>query len=175
MPIDLSNPHADTSQMFQQMPEKRRGGMFGGGGKFGLKEAIAFGLAGFMSRRNPAIIQGLMGMMGQRQQDEREDHQYERHMADQKNLWMEQQQWKLQHPDAPDIVQRIQALDGIQPGLGKTYAQNYAQNGGGLGTIFKDPATGQQYMPQQMPPLGVEMDDPRKAGGAGQSGPLTFR
>lgn len=47
-------------------------GMFGGGGKFGLKQALAFGLAGLVARRNPALLQGLMGAMMQRQREEAE-------------------------------------------------------------------------------------------------------
>jgi len=60
--------------------------------------------------------------------------------------------YKLAHPDTPDITQRVQALNALKPGLGDTYAQNYAANGGGLGPLITNPVTGQQYSTKPMAP-----------------------
>jgi hypothetical protein len=53
-----------------------------GGGKFGWKEALMGALAGFMARRNPAAVQGLMAMMQQKQSSQREEQQYQRRRGD---------------------------------------------------------------------------------------------
>lgn len=83
-----------------QIPDmKPQGGMFGGG-KFGWKQAIAFGLAGFMARRNPALMQGLMAMMQQKQDRQDAEADYQRRRGDQQQDWLARQQWGLDHPEA---------------------------------------------------------------------------
>ena len=151
------------------MPAPATGGMFGGG-KFGLKEALAFGLAGLVSRRNPGLMQGLMQALMEKQRMAADQYQHQQDRQQNLQDQMALYDYKAQHPDTPDIAQRIATLNSIKPGLGDTYAQNYAQNGGGSMIQFVDPATGQRYaMPQSanLPPIGTIVDDPRKAGGAG--------
>ena len=162
-----------TTQFNLPQPKKGGGGMFGGGGKFGLKEALAFGLAGFMARRNPMLLQGLMGSMMQKQQGEQEDQRYQRQREDgltdyRAKLGIQQE---FAQPEMPSFAKDLMAA-GYQPGtpdfnrLYGQYVQQRAQSGGSLlGNLFKDPATGQQYMPGNLPPLGEEIDDPRKQGG----------
>jgi hypothetical protein len=158
MPVDVSQ--------FTQLPQmKPKGGMFGGGD---WKQALAAALSAWSAARgNPAGQIGLQ-MLNQRLGQKREDQQYEQRRQAELQDYGEKLKMQAQYakPNIPDIQERIQVLESIKPGLGKTYAQNYAQNGGGLGSIFRDPATGQAYMmPQGLPPLGEEMDDPRKQGG----------
>lgn len=57
---------------------KPQGGMFGGG----LKQALAFGLAGLVSRQNPMLLQGLMQASMMRQRQQLEESQYQRHRQD---------------------------------------------------------------------------------------------
>lgn len=162
LPVDVSQ--------FTQLPQvKPKGGMFGGGD---WKTALAAALAGYAAGGgNPAAAQTLQALhmnRMQKQRQEQDEQQYQRQRSDgladyRAKLGIQAEYAK---PDIPDIMERIQVLESIKPGLGKTYAQNYAQNGGGLGSIFRDPATGQAYMmPQGLPPLGEEMDDPRTQGG----------
>jgi hypothetical protein len=82
--------------------------------------------------------------MYQQEQAAREQ-EYQQHRQDSYTDALKLYDYKREHPETPDIVSRVDALNTLKPGLGDTYAQNYAQNGGGLGTIFKDPATGQSY------------------------------
>jgi hypothetical protein len=145
-------------------------GMFGGG-KFGLKEALAFGLAGLVSRHNPMLLQGLMGAAMQKRQQAMQEQQYGQRREDDFQDYVRKEAWKQEHaqPQVPDIQERINVLNGITPGLGETYARNYAASGGSpFGPMFTDPASGQRYMmgPQQgLPPIGSVVADPRKQGG----------
>ena len=164
--LDFGPAPAVLSQGFT-MPPAPTGGMFGGG-KFGLKEAIAMGLAGFVSRRNPQLLQGLMQALLYKQKMQADEQQYQRERQDKRDEFTFEQDYKAQHPDMPDIAQRIATLNGIEPGLGSTYARNYANNGGGSMIQFVDPATGQRYGMSpgaNLPAIGTVMDDPRKAGG----------
>lgn len=50
--------------------------------------------------------------------------------------------WALQHPKPQgpsDLQQRVEYLNSSQPGLGNTYAQNYAANGGGAPQFITTP------------------------------------
>jgi len=80
-------------------------------------------------------------MQAQRQrQQELADEQ--RKAAQGYATWTAQQDYKRQNPDTPDIVERMQALDGVEKGLGATYARNYAANGGGIGAPVTIPGQG---------------------------------
>jgi hypothetical protein len=107
---------------------KPSNGMFGGG-KFGWKEALMGALAGFMARRNPAAVQGLMAMMQSKQSAQREEEQYQRRRGDSLEDWKAQQQFKIDHPEAvnndtvADYNFRVQTL-------GKDAADEWLRNQG---------------------------------------------
>jgi hypothetical protein len=173
-------PQIDSPQI--QMPQaKPKGGMFGGGGKFGIKEAIAFGLAGLVARRNPMLLQGLMGGMMQKQNSQREDEQYQQRRNDGMEDWIAQQSWKLanEQPDQTGYAKDLIAA-GIQPGtpqfqqLYGQYVQSKAATGGGLGALFKDPATGQNYQLPQQPLPQTLSDADWNAGGPAAPPPASF-
>ena len=68
--------------------------------------------------------------------------------------------YKAQHPGPTDLSQRITELNAYKPGLGDTYAQNYAQNGGGVPQIANVPGVGMVAIPRNSAPNAP-------AGGAG--------
>lgn len=78
-----------------------------------------------------------------------------------------------------DLEERVRYLDSFRPGLGGTYAENYAANGGGAPQIVTTPK-GTFAIPRAavtggvpaMPKIGEVIDDPRR-GGAGAS-PRSF-
>jgi hypothetical protein len=73
-------------------------GMFGGG-KFGLKEAIAAGLAGFVSRKNPMALQGLMQALMLRQKQKQDEYNYNRERQDKRADFTFEQDYKAAHPE----------------------------------------------------------------------------
>jgi hypothetical protein len=175
-PVPLSGMGGESPSSLREQPIslpmpqiQPRGGMFGR--KFGVGQAIVAALNGYLASRGNPVGMANMQMMQQMAQQRREEQQYEQRrqqaLQDQMSLY----DYKAAHPDMPDIQQRIAVLNGIKPGLGDTYAQNYANNGGGSMIQFVDPATGQRMMLPQpgqgMPAIGTVMDDPRKAAGAG--------
>lgn len=78
----------------------KTGGMFGGG-KFGLKEALAFGLAGLVSRQNPQLIQGLMQTLMLRQKQQQDEAQYQQHRGDELTDYAKKQQIEQQYATPP--------------------------------------------------------------------------
>ena len=155
---------------FSAMPSPfaPQGGMFGGGGKW--QNALLAAVAGFMARRNPGVANNLLGglqdaqIMKQKMQQAALQRQQD--IQDKRDEFTFEQDYKSAH-DTPDLQQRINVLNGIDPSLGAQYAKNYAANGGGSMIQVVDPATGQKYvMPQpQLPAIGTVIDDPRKLGG----------
>lgn len=67
-------------------------------------------------------------------------------------LWQAQQQYKAAHPEPTDLSQRIAELNAYKPGLGNTYAENYANNGGGLPQVMNVPGVGLVSVPRQQAP-----------------------
>ena len=108
--------NVDPSMMQTGTVTPNKGGMFGGG-KFGVKEALAFGLAGLVSRRNPALLQGLMGMVMQRQRDAQEAAQYQQHRQDELSDYGEKLKLQSQYKQ-PEYGEFERALigKGVQPG-----------------------------------------------------------
>ena len=143
-------------------------GMFGGGSK--LQNALLAAVAGFMARRNPSVsnnlINGLQSAMELKQRIALAQQQRQQDNQDKRDEFTFEQDYKNAH-DTPDLQQRIDVLNQVDPTLGPQYARNYAANGGGAMIQMVDPATGQKYiMPQpQLPAIGSVMDDPRKTGG----------
>ena len=78
-------------------PISAPGGMFGGG-KFGLKEAIAAGLAGFVARRNPMAMQGIMQALMMRQKQKQDEYQRQQDRADKFSDFKTQYDYELAHP-----------------------------------------------------------------------------
>jgi hypothetical protein len=129
---------------------QKPGGMFGGGGKFGLKEALAFGLAGLVSRHNPMLLQGLMGAVMQRQKQQQDDQDYQRHRTDALTDYEAQQKIDQQYPTTPAPTEYERALQasGIKPGT-----PEWAQHMGSFVNMrenppftYVDPSTGAVMM-----------------------------
>jgi hypothetical protein len=72
--------------------------MFGGGGNFGWKEALAAGLAGFVSRQNPMALQGLMQALMARQRQKQDEYDYNRQRQDKRDDFTFEQDYKAAHP-----------------------------------------------------------------------------
>jgi hypothetical protein len=163
-PMDIGQ--IPTTQFNIPQP-KPRGGMFGGGGSkvlSAIAEALAAYSAGMGNPGGMAVLQGMNHRRMQKHQGEQDEQQYQRQRMDSRDDYL----WKQQNtpPQVPDLQERINVLDSLRPGLGMTYAEKYAQSGGSpFAGLFTNPADGQQYMRPNLPPLGEEMDDPRKQGG----------
>jgi hypothetical protein len=165
-----------TTQFNIPAPKPRGGGMFGGGGKKALSviaEAMAAYAAGMGNPGGMAVLQGMNHRRQSAADAEAQEQQYQRQredgLADYSEKLRIAQEFK--GPDYPAFAQDLIAA-GHQPGspefnrLYGQYVQQRAQSGGTLlGNLFKDPSTGQQYIPGSLPPLGQEMDDPRAQGG----------
>jgi hypothetical protein len=142
------------------------GGMFGGGGKFGIGQAIVAALNGYLAsqpggagevgRNNIQMMQ--QGFANKRQQAQAMA-QHQQEMQDQIALHQANRDYDVSHAPPPDIQDRIDVLNKIDPTLGATYARNYAQNGGGLGPMITNPVTGQQMMPAGRAPAQAPPDE----------------
>jgi hypothetical protein len=158
-------PHSPIQSLLEA-PKMKKRGMFGG-----VSIDPAAGLAGFLAGLgNPAGQMALQAIHQRRMMEQQQAlaaQQYAQDRQDKRDDFLFEQDYRAQHPGVPDISQRIAVLNQIRPGLGDTYAQNYAQNGGGLGSIFKDPSTGQSYTinPQAGPQPGAVEDGYRFKGG----------
>jgi hypothetical protein len=173
LPLDPSINAAPLQSLYAPTPQipteiASRGGMFGGNAQMALMAAIS----GLMARRHPQVSQMMQNMLQMRQQQALAQQERQQGIQDDFTKFKQQYDYKLANPapDVPDIQERIDTLNKISPGLGDTYAQNYARNGGGSMIQFVDPATGQRYAmpspaPTTLPPIGSVIDDPRKAGG----------
>jgi hypothetical protein len=113
-----------------------------------------------------ANMQMMQNVFAQRQQAALAAQQRQQSIQDKRDEFTFEQDYKNAH-DTPDLQQRIDVLNQVDPALGPQYARNYAANGGGSMIQVVDPSTGQRYiMPQpQLPAIGSVMDDPRKTGG----------
>jgi len=112
-----------------------------------LSRAIAGYLAGI---GNPAGVQALQALneMRDRQQAARDAAaQHQQQIQDEMSVHAANRNYDITHAPPPDIQDRIDVLNKIDPNLGATYARNYAANGGGMGPILTNPLTGQQMMP----------------------------
>lgn len=73
----------------------------------------------------------------------------QRETATRYGLWEAQQAYKAAHPDPTDLSDRVGYLNALKPGLGNTYAENYASNGGGLPQVMNVPGVGLVSVPRQ--------------------------
>jgi hypothetical protein len=130
--MDLANPQVASilsapPLQADNLPQfKKPSGMFGGG-KFGLKEALAFGLAGLVSRQNPMLLQGLLGAVMQRQKMQQEDQQYQRERADKNTDWRSQYDYEIAHPK-PVNNDTSADYDYIASKLGPDAAQQFLRS-----------------------------------------------
>lgn len=91
-------------------------------------------------------------MLAQRQEQATQVAAEQRRQAAQFSTWQQQQEYKSAHPDpvAPSALERNYGfLEGQQNGLGRTYAQNFANNGGGAPQIMNIPGVGVVSVPRQ--------------------------
>jgi hypothetical protein len=151
----MPNPLLPAQQrgQFVNVPQApQSGGMFGGGRvSIDLSRALAGYLAGIGNPAGVQTLQGLNSLRQQQMQHQLDLQDYNRKRADDNADFITHEDYKAAH-DVPDISQRIAALNSIKPGLGDTYAQNYAANGGGLGPVLTNPLTGQTMMPANKAP-----------------------
>jgi hypothetical protein len=121
---------ADYSAYLSGLGTSPSGGMFGGGGKFGIGQALVAALNGYLAGTgNPVGMANLqmMQQMRQRQQDHQQSiDDYNRKRADDNTDWMTQYNYKLTHPEQTDD-QYTRALEasGVKPGTPE-YAQHMA-------------------------------------------------
>jgi hypothetical protein len=139
-------------------PQAPMGGMFGGGAPNKTLSIIAAMLNGFNAGmpgpQREAGLQGLQSlhqMMLAKQQEAQAQQKHQQDLQDQMGLI----DYRQQHAGPDDFTQRVQALNALKPGLGDTYAQNYAQNGGGMGPVLVNPMTGQTMVPAAKAPAAA--------------------
>ena len=136
-----------------QMPQPQ--GMFGGGGA-SWRNALLAAAAGFMARRSPGvagnIINGLQEAQTLKQRQALAEQERQQQMQDQIAVHQAERTFDIQNAPPPDIQDRIDVLNKIDPNLGATYARNYAANGGGMGPPITNPVTGQMMMPAAKAP-----------------------
>jgi len=160
-------------------PTKAKGGMFGGG-KFGLKQAIAFGLAGLVARRNPMLLNGLMGAMMQKQRAEQEEQEYQRRRVDSLDDYRQKQIIDAQYapPPQPTEFERMVAAAGYVPGTKEYFnvMRQYVHSRANPPYIFTDPTTGRiMSVPRNSAPLPETLsDEDWNMGGPAASPPATF-
>lgn len=85
------------------------------------------------------------------QQQAAEAAQYQQRRADDYTDWERKQQYAAAHPKPQgptELSQRIAELNQYKQGLGDTYAQNYANNGGGVPQIANIPGVGMVSIPR---------------------------
>lgn len=125
-------------------PAQQRPSFFGDGGA-GRTIAGYIGDALLSASGRQPIFQPMMVRQQARQQELLDQNQQRQaQMA----LWIAQQDYKRANPDTPDIVERMRALDAVEPGLGSTYARNYANNGGGMPQVMNVPGVGIVSVPK---------------------------
>jgi hypothetical protein len=144
---------SDQFNIPQAQPQS--GGMFGGGDP-SWRNALMAALAGFMARRSPGvagnIINGLQEARTLKERAAQAQAQHQQEMQDQIALHQANRDYDIAHAPPPDIQDRIDVLNKIDPTLGMTYAKNYAANGGGVGPAITNPVTGQMMMPAAKAP-----------------------
>jgi hypothetical protein len=168
-----------ASQM-PQMP--KRGGMFGGDGKFGVGQAIVAALNGYLaSQGNPVGIANIR-MMQEAAQAKRDSAEYDRRRQQALQDQMSMYDYKLAHPEqtAPHY---FESNSGDQYAIGADGKPQevfhdplrYKLVPNGMGGVV--PVSIEALMggpPQGAPAIGTVMADPRKQGGAGQAAPRPF-
>jgi hypothetical protein len=141
-----------ASQM-PQMP--KRGGMFGGDGKFGVGQAIVAALNGYLaSQGNPVGIAN-MRMMQEAAQAKRESAEYDRRRQQALQDQMTMFDYRAAHPEAPAPTEyeRALAAAGIMPGTPDyiTHMKNYVQMKENPVWTYTDPSTGALMMGSKGP------------------------
>lgn len=172
------------TQQFNMPPPSTGSGMFAGGGdKFGPAQAIALALAGFVSRRNPALLQSIMEMQQKRMDHQQSIADYNRKRSDDNSDWMTQYNYKLQHPEKTD-PHYFQDNSGNEMAIGAdgqpvvVYKDpnpwKLVPNGmGGVIPVNMDALMHGAANPG-MPAPGSVVDDPRKQGGPASQAPGGF-
>jgi hypothetical protein len=145
------------SAQFNMPQPMQGGGMFGGGHNSKWRNAILAALAGFMARRSPGvsgnIINGLQDAQAMKERMALAEQQHRQQFEDARLGHQEDRLFDIQNAPPPDIQDRIDVLNKIDPNLGATYARNYAANGGGMGPVLTNPLTGQTMVPQAKAPV----------------------
>lgn len=169
----VSSPSAPLANIpSPQISVQKKGGMFGG--DFGWKQALAAGLAGFVSRQNPAILQGLMQAMMAKQRQKLEEAQYERERKDKREDFVFETGVRAQTKPDDQFTQMLRA-SGIDPNSeeGKRLYRQRVETMASPPYIFTDPTTGRvMSIPrtQSTLPQTLTDDDWGDAGGNASGG-----
>ena len=126
------------------------GGMFGGG-KFGLKEAIAAGLAGFVARRNPMAMQGIMQALMMRQKQKQDEYQRQQDRADKFTDFQKQYDYELAHPK-PISNDTVNDYNFWKQTLPPDQSQTWLQNRIDPPQLMQVPGVGIVSIPRQAQP-----------------------
>lgn len=81
--------------------------------------------------------------------------QLQQQQAAQWDMWQRQKQWERANPmpQEPNALERNRTyLNGVTPGLGDTYATNFANNGGGMPQLMNVPGVGVVSIPKTTTP-----------------------
>jgi hypothetical protein len=159
---------------FDMPAPQPRGGMFGGSN---TKDALMAAVAGFMSRRNPQMSNGIMQMMMQKQHQAQEEAQFEHRRQQQMQDQMAMYDYKLAHPGPGQgsEFERVAEAGGYAPGTSEYHDLMKRKADAMANPIVMTPYGPMPYSQvvgsQNRPSVGAVMDDPRKQGGAGAAVP----
>lgn len=143
-PVDVPQAPEMTPGVGMSAVPAAKPGFFGEGG---LGRSIAGSIGDFLLQ-NSGMRPVFAPAMQERRQRQQQVADRQAAKLDAYEIWKAQQAYKIAHPDTPDIVERMRALDTVEPGLGATYARNYANNGGGVPQITTIPGIGTVAIPR---------------------------
>jgi hypothetical protein len=139
-------PQIDAANLQQHLPapEPKEPSFFGQGGT-GRNIAGYIGDALLTASGGRPVFAPARMQQHQMQQQMQMEEQRRRAALE---TWQAQQVYKAANPDPTDLSQRVDYLNSLGGDLGKTYATNYANNGGGAPQIMNVPGVGIVAVPK---------------------------
>ncbi len=191
VPMDPNNPFGVPEQpmtvgglpQFQlPAPKKKKGGMFGGAD---WGSAVQAAMNGWLAAGgNQAGMMGLQQMHQQRQLKQRQEieaQQYQQERNDKRDDFVFEQDYRAQHP-GPINNDTVNDYQFVLQQRGQQAADEWLQNNViDRPVVVQGPNGPVAYRPSQLgggqsnrPPLGIEIDDPRRQGGPAPQAPGGF-